>query len=79
MGFDYFAYFCQQYVHSIRVTVDKFKLDLSFIFKTKTNVPQTMEAALKNAPTHGARTVAPVEKDSHWLLMQSLAQVMYSS
>ena len=38
-----------------------------------------MEAALKHAPTHTARTVAPVDQVLRWLLMESLAHVMFSS
>ena len=38
-----------------------------------------MEAALKNAPTHKGRSAAHVNQVLNWLLMEGLAQVMYSS
>ena len=42
------------------------------------NAAKTMDAAVKYAPIHRAPTVAPVDQVSPWLLMESLAQVMYS-
>ena len=35
-----------------------------------------MEAALKYAAIHTAHSVAPVDQVTHWLLMESLAQVI---
>ena len=38
-----------------------------------------MEAALRYVTTHKARTAAHVNQVLHWLLMESLAKVMYST
>ena len=43
------------------------------------NAAQTAEAALIYAPTHQGRSRARVDQVSRWLLMEGLAQVIYSS
>ena len=43
------------------------------------NAAQTMEAALKYAPTHRGHSGAPVDQVSRWLLMENIAEVTYFS